>query len=92
MIYFGQKVEFQLILITNLDILTLVLIQNSFSLKFCNFSFIHMNKSIKNLDFPEILVLIKIPTKFVKNIFSFLIGKCQVVCNYKLTLVHPKIS
>ena len=77
-----------LILISKL----LFLFKNSFSLGFCNFSFIHINKSIKNLNFHEILVLITILTKFAKNIFSFLKSKCQVVCNYKLTLVHPKIS
>ena len=71
---------------------TLFLFKNSFSLGFCNFSFNHIKKSMKNLDFHEILVLITILTKFVKNIFSFLNSKCQVVYNHILTLIYPKIA
>ena len=71
-IFFCQKVEYWFIFITDLDILTFVFIQNSFSLRFCDFVFVHIIKSTKNIDFPEILVLMKILTKFVKDIFSFL--------------------
>ena len=90
--FFGQKVEYLLIFITDLDILSFVFIQNIFSLRFSNFTFVHINKTIKNMDFPEMLVLIKILKKFVKNIFSFLKSKCQEVSNHKSTLVHPKMS
>ena len=68
------------------------LFKNSFSLGFCNFSFNHINKSIKNLNFHKILFLIIILTKFVKNIFFSLNIKSQVVCNQKLTLVYSNIA
>ena len=34
----------------------------------------------------------KLKSKLVKNIFSFLNIKCQVVCNFKLILVYVKIA